>query len=237
MKDDTVVLAGVGPGLGKSLVQKFAREGCRVAMFARSANYLNQLAEDLREEGRTVLAVPTDITRPDEVKHGFRAVRREFGSVDVLINHASYARWKGVRDLAAADFEQAWRVAAYGGFLCAQEAVPDMLAAAAGTILFTGATSAVRGAAGSLGFASAKFAVRGMAQSLARELGPLGIHVAHVIIDGQIDTPRVRGMYPDRADNTFLNPDRIAEIYWHLASQDRTTWTLELDLRPSPERF
>lgn len=237
MEHCTVVIAGVGPGLGESLVRKFVHEGCRVGMFARSGNYLNQLAADLCGAGGIALAVPTDITRPDEVRQGFQAIRREFGSPEVLINHASFARWKGIRDLAPEDFEVAWRVVAYGGFLCANEAVPDMSAATQGTIIFTGATSAIRGAAGSLGFASAKFAVRGMAQSLARELGPKGIHVAHVIIDGQIDTPRTRGMYPNRANHIFLHPDRIAETYWHLVTQDPTAWTLELDLRPSVEEF
>ncbi|HKJ67590.1 MAG TPA: SDR family NAD(P)-dependent oxidoreductase [bacterium] len=233
----TAVIAGVGPGLGESLAKKFAGEGCRVAMFARSKNYLNQLAEDRRSNGQQALSVPADITKPDQVQAAFQEVRGEYGEVDILINHASYARWQGIQNLPAEEFETAWRVTAYGAFLCCKQVVPGMIEKGSGTILFTGATSSIRGAAGSVGFASAKFAVRGMAQSMARELGPKGIHVAHVIIDGQIDTPRVRAMNPDRPEHTFLNPDAIAENYWNLVNQDKTTWTLELDLRPHVEQF
>jgi NAD(P)-dependent dehydrogenase (short-subunit alcohol dehydrogenase family) len=131
-----------------------------------------------------------------------------------------------------------WRVAAYGGFLCSQAVVPDMLDNDdGGTVIFTGATSALRGPANGLAFGSAKFAVRGMAESMARDLGPEGIHVAHVIIDGQILTPSAREQQPDRDAETFLDPDAVAESYWHLVEQERSSWTLELDLRPHVEKF
>jgi len=235
--DQTVVIGGVGPGLGESLVRKFAKEGCRVAMIARSEDYLSELETSIENSGGTALAVPADLTDSGEIKSAFRRIHETFDAVDILVNHASYASWKGLLDLSKDEFEQSWRVGAYGGFLCSQFAVKDMLENDGGTVIFTGATSAIRGAAGSLAFASAKFAVRGMAQSMAREFGPKGIHVAHVIIDGQIDTLRVRKMMPDRADETFLNPDAIAESYWHLVNQDPSAWTLELDLRPHVEKF
>jgi len=229
----TAVIAGVGPGLGESLARTFVEEGCRVGLFARSADHLADLATDL---GADALAVPTDITDPDQVEAGFRDVREAFGPVDVLVNHASGGAWKGLREITPGEFEDAFRVSAQGALLCSQAAVDDMLDGG-GTIIFTGATSAVRGRDGAIGFSAAKFAVRGMAESMARELGPEGIHVAHVVIDGQIATPRVQGGDPDRGEEEFLDPDAIADSYWHLVTQDRSSWTLELDLRPHVEEF
>lgn len=233
----TVVIAGVGPGLGESLARKFASEGCQVGLFARSIEYLEELAGDIRKQGGEALPVKVDLTNPGDVEQGFNSVRENYGTIDTLIHHASYAAWKGLLDITGNEFERSWRVTTFGGFLCAQEVVPGMLEQGEGTIIFTGATSAVKGSAYGLAFSSAKFGVRGMAQSLARDLGPKGIHVAHVIIDGQIDTPIVRERLPDREEHTFLNPDAIAETYWHLANQDRSAWSLEVDVRPHVEEF
>jgi NAD(P)-dependent dehydrogenase (short-subunit alcohol dehydrogenase family) len=157
--------------------------------------------------------------------------------VAVLVNHASGGAWEGVTDLDPAAFEHAWRVSAYGGLLCSQDALEDMLDGDGGTIIFTGATSAVRGRGGAAGFSSAKFAARGLAESMAREFGPEGVHVAHVVIDGQILTPGVEDEYPERETAEFLDPDEIAASYWHLVEQDESAWTLELDLRPHVEDF
>jgi len=229
----TAVIAGVGPGLGESLARRFVDEGCDVGLFARSANYLEELSAELGEQA---VAVPTDITDEARVEDAFERVREEFGAVDVLINHASGAAWKGAGEIDPGEFEQAWRVSAYGALLCSQQAIPEMRDNG-GTIIFTGATSAVRGREGAVGFSAAKFAVRGMAESMARELGPEGIHVAHVVIDGQIETPQVKRSYPNRDEASFLDPDEIAGEYWHLIEQDRSAWTLELDLRPHVEEF
>ncbi len=229
----TAVIAGVGPGLGKSIAKRFLEEGCQVGLFARSAEYLEKLSAEL---GENALAVPTDITDPAAVEAGFEAVRSAFGPVDVLVNHASGASWEGVREIPPESFETAWRVSAYGGLLCSQAALPDMLESSGGTIIFTGATSAVRGRDGAVGFSAAKFAVRGMAESMARELGPEGIHVAHVVVDGGILPPEgISGT--GRNEEEFLDPDAIADSYWHLVTQDRSSWTLEMDLRPHVETF
>lgn len=225
----TAIIAGVGPGLGASLAWKIADEGCSVGLFARSRRYVETLAEELPIPA---VGVEVDVTNHDAVSRGFERVRDELGSVDILVNHASGATWNGLRDCTPNEFEHAWLVAAYGGFLCSKEALPDMLDNG-GTILFTGATSAVRGRGGAVGFSSAKFAVRGLAESMARELGPKGIHVAHVVIDG--------GILPSDTDvespKEYLDPDAIADSYWHLVEQDRSTWTFELDLRPHVEDF
>ncbi|HJU05454.1 MAG TPA: SDR family NAD(P)-dependent oxidoreductase [Nitrospiraceae bacterium] len=235
--DKTVVIAGVGPGLGAALARRFVKEGCRVGMFARSADYLHALASELNGPQSAALAVPVDLTNQEQITNGFARVRERFGAVDVLINHAGSGIWKGLLELSSEEFEQAWRVGAYGSFLCAREAVPDMIRQGGGTILFTGATSSVRGRGGAPAFSSAKFAVRGLAQSLARELWPQGIHVAHVIVDGVIDTQEVRQNAAVAADEPLLNPDAIAETYWSLVIQERSAWTLELDLRPFKEDF
>ena len=191
----------------------------------------------LSQTGVTALAVPTDIADPDQVERGFAEVREQLGPVDVLINHAGNAVWKDFLELTPEDFERSWRVCAYGSFLCCKEALPDMLASGNGTILFTGATSAIRGRAGALAFSSAKFAVRGLADSLARELWPKGIHVAHVIIDGVLDTPAVRAQDSSAAEGPLLDTDAVADAYWDLVQQDRKAWTLEIDVRPHNEEF
>lgn len=229
----TAVIAGAGPGLGAALARKFAAEGCRVGLFARSAPYLETLAGEI---GDSALPVPADITDPDQVENGFRQVREAFGPVDILVNHASYAVWKGLLDLTPEEFERAWRISVYGAFLCTRQAMQDMQKGG-GAILFTGATSAVRGRGGALAFSSAKFGLRGMAESLARELWPRNIHVAHIVIDGVIDTPEVRKKLAPGPDEPLLNPDDIAETYWSLVRQPRSAWTLELDVRPHNEDF
>ena len=233
----TAVIAGVGPGLGASLAHRFGAEGCQVGLLARSADYIEMLAEEVTvDTAGTGLAVQTDITDRDQVAAAFESVRDAYGSVDVLVNHASGATWDGV-DIDPDAFERSLAVGPMGSLHCTQQVVPDMLDGDGGTIIFTGATSAVRGRDGALGFSAAKFATRGMAESLARELGPEGIHVAHVVIDGQIATPGALETAGDRDDSEFLDPDAIADSYWHLVEQNRSSWTLELDLRPHVEEF
>ncbi len=231
----TAVIAGVGPGLGASLARTFAAHGCQVALFARSAEYLTELAESLPEPGEG-LAVPTDLTDVDQIHDGFATVREQFGAVDILINHASFAAWKGLLDIELAEFEKAWQVAGRGAFVCSREAVKDMQTTGGGTVIFTGATSSVRSLGESIGFTAGKFAARGMAMDIAQEFGPEGIHVAHVVIDGQIDGPTVREQYPDRDPETFINPDQMAETYWHLVEQDAVgTQPFEVHITNGPQ--
>jgi NAD(P)-dependent dehydrogenase (short-subunit alcohol dehydrogenase family) len=239
------LVAGVGPGLGAALVRKLAQEGYRVGMFARSPGFIGELADEL--EANT-LAVPTDVSNAKEVAAGFRKVREQMGPVEILIAHASGSVGEGLLETTPDQFEQSWRTAVFGAFLCAREAVPDMLKLAtgrvrptggrgAGAIIFTGATSSVRGRSGAVAFSSAKFAVRGLAQSLALEFWPKGIHVAHVVIDGVIDTRKVRRTYKSSDKEPLLKPETIADSYWNLIQQDRSAWSLEIDLRPHNEAF
>ena len=233
----TAVVTGVGSGLGASLVRKLVKEGYRVGMFARSSAYIRSLEQELNTKETVVLGISTDISDPAQVQHGFQQIRETFGPIDLLINHAGNAAWKEFMALTPEDFEQSWRVCAYGSFLCTQEAVTDMLSLQRGTILFSGATSSIRGRRGALAFSSAKFAVRGLAESLARELWPQNIHVAHVIIDGAIDTPHLREQESPASTDPLLNPDEMAEAYWSVVQQPHNAWSLELDLRPFNEDF
>jgi NAD(P)-dependent dehydrogenase (short-subunit alcohol dehydrogenase family) len=228
------IVAGVGPGLGAALVRKLAKQGCCVGMFARSPKFVGELAAQLGED---VLAIPTDVSDAKQVAAGFRKVRERLGSVEILIAHASGSVGEGILKTTPEQFEQSWRTAALGGFFCVREAVPDMLKRGAGEIIFTGATSSVRGRGGAVAFSSAKFAVRGLAQSLAVELWPRGIHVAHVIIDGVINTRKVHKTYKPSRKEPLLKPEAIADSYWNLIEQDCSAWTLEIDLRPNKEAF
>ncbi|MDY6819775.1 MAG: SDR family NAD(P)-dependent oxidoreductase [Halobacteriales archaeon] len=220
----TAVIAGVGPGLGASIAEKFVSEDCAVALLARSEDYLDEFTMTLRDRGADAIGIPTDITQADQVDHAIDRVHEELGSVDVLVNHAGGGGWQGIRDLSAEAFEGAWRTCAHGAFLCSKAVLDDMLAAGDGAILFSGATSAIRGRGGSAGFSSAKFAVRGLAQSMAQELGPQGITVAHVVLDGGILPPN-RDV-DDPAE--YLDPDDIAETYWHLVEDDPATMNFEV---------
>jgi NAD(P)-dependent dehydrogenase (short-subunit alcohol dehydrogenase family) len=234
---EVAVVAGVGPGLGASLARRFAREGCRVALLARSSNFVAELTNELRREGTKALAVPTDISQGAQVHAAFRRIREELGPVDVLVNNASAGGPFGQPfvEIPQESFAHGWRVGVLGAFLCSQAVVPDMLNKGSGCILFTGATSSVRGAA--ITFSSAKFGMRGLAQALARELWPKGIHIAHIIVDGVIRENEIELGAADQTGEPLMNPAAIAEVYWDLVKQDRSAWTLELDLRPDREKF
>ena len=225
------LIVGVGPGLGAALGRRFASGGFRVGLVARSPNFIDQLARELSSLGQDSLALAADASHPAELAAAVARVRAELGTISVLMHNASSSAGDGLLGTSAAQFEETWRVAALGAFVCARETAPDMVALGAGAMIFTGATSSVRGD-GWLAFSSAKFALRGLAQSLARELWPQGIHVAHVIVDGLIG-PRDQ----NEPAEPMLDPDRMADAYVALTEQDRSAWTLELDLRPHRERF
>ncbi len=227
----TTVVAGVGPGLGAALVRKFSEDGGQVALLARSEDYLRTLTNELKD--RTLLSVPTDLAAGPEIARAFAKTRAELGPADVLICHASASSWSGIEELTAEEFERAWRVTVLGAFLCCKEVAAEMIARGSGVILFTGATSAIRGRKGALDFSSAKFGLRGLADSLARELWPKGIHVAHIVIDGEIGEPGAT----EKPGDPKLDPDAIAQSYWALAEQPRSAWSFELDLRPHREDF
>jgi NAD(P)-dependent dehydrogenase (short-subunit alcohol dehydrogenase family) len=231
------VIAGVGPGLGASLARKFAREGCRLAVLARSSDFLENLSKEIRRRGTEILAIPTDVSEANQVAAAFERIREQLGPVDLLINNASASGPFGQPfvELTSESFARGWQVGVLGPFLCSQAVVPDMLIKNAGCILFTGATSSVRG--GAITFSSAKFGLRGLAQALARELWPKGIHVAHIIIDGVIRESESAPHAEEETAEPLMSPAAIADVYWGLVKQDRSAWSMELDLRPHREKF
>lgn len=224
------MIVGSGSGLSASLSQLFAREGFKIALAARNTEKLASLCSST---GAT--AFSCDASDHDQVSQLFQDVERKIGLPDVVVYNAS-ARSRGpFISLVASEVEQAIRISAFGGFLVAQQAAKRMVPNGHGAILFTGASASVKGYAQSAPFAMGKFALRGLAQSMARELAPLGIHVAHFIIDGAIRNPG-RTEPPENPDS-MLDPDAIAANYLHVLRQPRSAWTWEMELRPWVEKF
>jgi NAD(P)-dependent dehydrogenase (short-subunit alcohol dehydrogenase family) len=230
------VVTGVGPGLGASLARRFA-ESYAVAIIARKADYLKGLAGEIRGSGATVLDLTCDVGDRTQVTEAFCKIRAELGEPEVLLYNAGSGTFGTITDITPDQYEADWRVNALGAFLAAREVVPGMIARGRGTMLFTGATAGVKAGAKSVSFGPAKFAMRGLAQSLARDLGPKGIHVSWINVDGSIDIPGARGLKPALANDDFLRPEAIAETYWHLVHQEPSAWTLDIDLRPFKEKF
>ena len=230
--EGSVLIAGVGPGLGIAVATRFAREGYRVAMMARSRDRLAAMAEQAPDR---LVAMPCDVTDPAEVSAAFEETERRLGPLVCAVFNAGAFRPGSILDIAPNDFEHCWRVGAFAGFLVGQAAARRMVSRGSGTILFTGATASLRGGANFANLASPKFALRAVAQSMARELGPRGIHVAHVIIDGHIGGAATED--DSRLPDSRLAPDAIAEVYLDLHRQHRSAWSQEIDLRPWVERF
>jgi len=235
-EEKVAVVTGVGPGLGTSLVRRFAASYA-VAIIARKADYLKGLAGEIRRNGATVLDLSCDVSDRTQITDAFRKIRAELGDPEVLLYNAGSGTFGTISEITPDQYEADWRVNALGAFLAAREVAPNMIARGRGTMLFTGATAGVKAGPKSVSFGPAKFAMRGLAQSLARDLGPKGIHVAWINVDGSIDIPGARGLKPSLKDHDFLKPEAIAETYWHLAHQDPSAWTLDLDLRPFKEKF
>ena len=230
MEYSKVLIVGSGSGLSASLASLFAQEGFMVALAARNSKKLAPLCKSTGAS-----AFSCDATNASEVTTLFRSVEAMIGAPDVVIYNAS-ARSRGpFISLDAAEVENAIRVSAFGGFLVAQQAAKQMVPKGHGAILFTGASASVKGYAQSAPFAMGKFALRGLAQSMARELAPMGIHVAHFIIDGGIRKPG--RTEPAENPDSMLDPDAIAANYLHVLRQPRSAWTWEMELRPWMEKF
>ncbi|MDP2241742.1 MAG: SDR family NAD(P)-dependent oxidoreductase [Burkholderiales bacterium] len=236
MKQETAVIVGTGPGLGAALARRFTRGGMNVAVASRNPDKLADLVAELAGKAR---AYACDATDERAVTTLFADVARDCGAPRLVVYNAGAFVRKGILDTTAEEFERCWKTACFGGFLVGREAVRTMLAAKkGGTVIFTGATASLRGGAMFHNLAVGKFGLRALAQSMAREFQPQGIHVAHVIIDGQIrnDTRPGYGA-AERGKDAVLDPDAIAETYYQLHLQPPSAWTLELDLRPYVEKF
>ncbi|CAF3134701.1 unnamed protein product [Rotaria socialis] len=237
-KKPIAIVIGVGPGLGASLAKRFAIGGYSIGLVSRKESSVQPVQKKLEQQGHTSLSVTADASDILSMKNAFHKIRTEFGSdPEVLLYNAGRFIYNSILDLKPETLKNALNISVIGGLVASQEVLPSMIKQGKGTILLTGATASLRGSANFAGCSVPKFALRSLSQSMARELGPKGIHVAHIIIDGQINTPNQMQSQPDRDINSFLNSDAIAEAYWQLHVQPRSTWTQELDLRPSIEKF
>ena len=230
MGQEIAVVVGVGPGLGAALTARFAQAGMQVIAAARDPT-------KLKPESARIRLQACDATKPADVAALFATVAGEIGTPSLVVFNAGTYEPGGILEITPDSFERCWRVGCYGGFLVGQAAARLMTTSGAGTIVFTGATASLRGGAGFANLAVPKFGLRALAQSMARELGPKGIHVAHVIIDGQIEAERNRRLRDERGPASYLPPSAIAESYYQLHMQPRGAWTHELDLRPWVEKF
>ena len=235
MEREIAVVVGAGPGLGWALAKRFAQAGMQVVAAARDPVKLKPAVS--AEGASGVQLEACDATQPIAVTRLFDTVERDFGIPGLVVFNAGTYERGGILDITPESFERCWRTGCFGGFLVGQAAARLMASRAAGTIIFTGATASLRGGAGFANLAVPKFGLRALAQSMARELGPKGIHVAHVIIDGQIESERSRHLQDERGPASLLPAGAIAESYYQLHRQPRGAWTHELDLRPWVERF
>lgn len=236
-----ILVVGAGDATGGAIARRFAREGYVACLTRRSADKLAPLVSAIEHAGGEAHAFGSDARSEEQTLDLFSRIEREIAPIEVVVFNVGGNVRFGVTETTARVYQKVWEMACFAGFLTGREAARTMLPRGRGSIFFTGATASLRGREGFCAFAGAKHALRALAQSMARELGPKGIHVAHLIIDGAIDTQWIRENFPERyaskADDGILNPDHIADAYWSLHCQPRDAWTHEMDLRPWCENW
>ena len=237
MTMETAVIAGVGPGLGSSLARAFAREGYAVALISRRSESSEPVAEQIRSAGGKAIIIPADVTQRQAVLKSVKRASAELGSITALAYNASGYGRGAFLEIEPEQIRQSFDVGVMGAVHLAQAIIPQMLNAGHGFISLTGATAALRGRAGFAPLAIAKSSLRMLGQSLAREFHPRGIHVIHVIVDGQIDTPKLQARDPQRSVESVIPPDAIVAAVIHTLKQPRNAWTHEIDVRPYLESF
>jgi NAD(P)-dependent dehydrogenase (short-subunit alcohol dehydrogenase family) len=236
-----VLVIGAGDATGGAIARRFAREGLVACVTRRQADKLAPLVERIRAEGGEAHGFGSDARKEEEMNALVAHIEAEIAPIEVAVfNIGANVRFS-VAETTERVYRKVWEMGALAGFLMGREVARAMLPRGHGTIVFTGATASLRGSAGFAAFAGAKHALRALAQSMARELGPQGIHVAHVVIDGAIDTAFIAETFPERyalkASDGILDPDAIAENYWQIHRQQRSAWTHEMDLRPWSEKW
>jgi NAD(P)-dependent dehydrogenase (short-subunit alcohol dehydrogenase family) len=230
------LVVGAGDALGGAIARRFAREGYLACVARRTADKLADLVVSIEKSGGAATAYGCDARREDQVVALFEQIEKEHGPIEVLAHNIGGNVRESILDATAQKFFKTWEMACMAGFLTGREAARRMVPRGHGTILFTGATASLRGGVGFAGFSAGKAGLRMVAQSMARELGPKGIHVGHVVVDGAIDTAFIRENFPARyalkEREGILDPDHIADIYWMLHAQPRDAWSFEIDVRP-----
>ena len=236
-ENGSAIILGVGPGLGGAAARRFAKAGFAVCVAARSQEKVDAATAELRASGATALGVVADATDEQAIVDLVARTEDELGPLGVAVYNASGWALKSILDLTEDDMVSSWRKTCLGGFFLGREAARRMVPRGQGTILFTGATAGARGSAKFAAFAVGKFGLRALAQSMARELGPQGVHVAYINIDGGIDSERSRERAKGKPEDALLSPDAIAETYYQLHAQHRSAWSQEVDVRPWIESF
>ena len=242
MSKRVVLVVGAGDYIGSAICRRFAKEGFAVCMGRRNRDKLSPLEEELRTTGGEVHAYKLDARSEEDIETVFAAIESNVGPLEIVIFNVGGNVFFPILEMTSRVFRKVWEMACFAGFLTGREAAKYMLPRGGGSIFFTGATASMRGGHGYSAFASGKFGLRALAQSLARELGPKGIHVAHLVIDAGVDTAWVRERLKERGiedieDNQLMNPDSVADAYWYLHNQKRDAWTFELDVRPYAETW
>ncbi|MFL8988737.1 SDR family oxidoreductase [Pseudomonas sp. QLc11A] len=236
-----VLVVGAGDATGGAIAKRFAQEGFVACVTRRSADKLQPLVEAIKADGGEAHGFACDARKEEDVIALVEQIESQIGPIEAFVFNIGANVPCSILEETARKYFKIWEMACFSGFLNAREVAKRMARRQRGTILFTGATAGMRGAAGFAAFAGAKHGIRALAQSMARELGPMNIHVAHVIVDGAIDTDFIRESFPEKYatkdQDGILNPEHIAENYWYLHSQPRDAWTFELDLRPWSERW
>lgn len=235
------LVIGAGDATGGAIAKRFAKGGLTACVVRRNADKLAALVDEIHAEGGKAIGYGVDARKEDEVIKLVEDIEANVGTIDVLVFNVGANVPSSILEETSRKYFKIWEMACLGGFLFGREAAKRMVTRGRGTILYTGATASLRGSANFAAFAGAKHALRALAQSMARELGPRNVHVAHVVIDGAIDTEFIRSTFPERYalkdKDGILNPAHIADNYWHLHTQPRDAWTFEMDLRPWSERF
>ncbi|WP_339538606.1 SDR family oxidoreductase [Pseudomonas sp. RA_15y_Pfl2_54] len=236
-----VLVVGAGDATGGAIAKRFAREGLIACVTRRNADKLQPLVEAIRAEGGEAHGFGCDARKEEDVIALIEDIETRVGPIEAFVFNIGANVPCSILEETARKYFKIWEMACFSGFLNAREVAKRMVTRQRGSILFTGATAGLRGASGFAAFAGAKHGIRALAQSMARELGPMNIHVTHVVVDGAIDTDFIRNSFPEKYaskdQDGILNPEHIAENYWYLHSQPRDAWTFELDLRPWNERW
>ena len=236
-----VLVVGAGDATGGAIARRFAREGLVACVTRRSADKLQPLVDAINASGGEAHGFACDARKEEEVVALIEQIETQIGPIETLVFNIGANVPCSILEETARKYFKIWEMACFSGFLNAREVARRMVTRQRGSILFTGATAGLRGASGFAAFAGAKHGIRALAQSMARELGPMNIHVAHVVVDGAIDTDFIRQSFPEKYalkdQDGILDPEHIAENYWYLHTQPRDAWTFELDLRPWNERW